>query len=118
MPCLKIILNGTFKQTGRPRTGCQAPLILKQAKPHLYLATVIGLADRKAVGWALSETMKASDTTVAAFKMAAGNRPMVQPLLFHSDRGIQYACSGFTGQLKNGLLNKAWVEKATAGTMP
>jgi transposase InsO family protein len=62
----------------------------------LYLTTIIDLADRKVVGWALSETMKAVETTVAAFKMAIGNRPVVQPLLFHSDRGVQYACSEFT----------------------
>lgn len=30
----------------------------------------VGLADRKVVGWALSQTMKARDTTMAALKMA------------------------------------------------
>jgi hypothetical protein len=37
----------------------------------------------------MSETMKASDTTVAAWKMAINNRPVKQDLLFHSDRGVQ-----------------------------
>jgi len=73
---------------------------IKTGEGWLYLTTVIDLADRKVIGWALSETMKAVDTTVAAFKMATRNRPVVQPLLFHSDRGVQYACSEFTGQLK------------------
>lgn len=73
---------------------------LKTSEGWLYLTTLMNIADRKAIGWALSETMKAGDTTVAPFKMATKNRPIVQPLLFHSDRGVQYACNEFTEQLK------------------
>jgi putative transposase len=73
---------------------------IKTGEGWLYLTAVIDLADRKVIGWALSETMKALDTTMAAFKMAVNNRPIIQPLLFHSDRGVQYACSEFTELLK------------------
>ena len=72
---------------------------IKTGEGWLYLTTVMDLADRKVIGWALSETMKAGETTVVAFKMAVLNRPVVQPLLFHSDRGVQYACHEFTTQL-------------------
>jgi transposase InsO family protein len=48
----------------------------------------------------ISDTMKASDTTIAAWKMAIKNRPVLQHLLFHSDRGVQYACTEFKNQLK------------------
>lgn len=66
----------------------------------LYLTVVLDLADRKVIGWALSETVKAKHTTVAAFKMAIKNRPVVQNLIFHSDRGVQYACDEFRKELK------------------
>lgn len=66
----------------------------------LYLTAVLDLADRKVVGWALSETMEAEATTVAAFRMAVSNRPLTASLLFHSDRGVQYACSAFREQLE------------------
>jgi transposase InsO family protein len=66
----------------------------------LYLTAILDLADRKVIGWALSETMKASDSTIAAWKMAVKNRPFKQQLLFHSDRGVQYACTDFREQLK------------------
>lgn len=66
----------------------------------LYLTIILDLADRKVVGWALSETMEAGTTTVAAFKMAIKNRPLFYSLLFHSDRGVQYACSAFRKQLE------------------
>jgi putative transposase len=59
----------------------------------LYLTTVIDLGDRKVIGWALSNTMKAADTVMAAFKMARKNRPIAQRIIFHSDRGVQYACN-------------------------
>lgn len=62
----------------------------------LYLTTVIDLADRKVIGWALSTTMKASDTSVAAFQMAMANRDFTENFIFHSDRGVQYASTEFT----------------------
>ncbi len=45
--------------------------------------------------------MKAKDTSKAAFKMAKINRWVEQDkeLIFHSDRGIQYACKEFTNEL-------------------
>jgi putative transposase len=53
------------------------------------------------IGWAFSDTMKAGQTTVAAFGMAASNRPISPffPLVSHSDRGVQYACEEFTALL-------------------
>jgi putative transposase len=66
----------------------------------LYLTTVIDLGDRKVIGWALSTNMTAKDTTVAAWRMAVVNRPITSELTFHSDRGVQYACTEFTDILK------------------
>jgi putative transposase len=67
----------------------------------LYLTTVIDLFDRKVVGWSLSHTMKAKDTSVNAFKMALQHSPLKEnvPLIFHSDRGVQYACDEFKDEL-------------------
>jgi transposase InsO family protein len=66
----------------------------------VYLTTVIDLFDRKVIGWALSETMKTKDTILSAFNMALINRPLKnKELIFHSDRGIQYACEEFIGEL-------------------
>jgi transposase InsO family protein len=67
---------------------------IRTGEGWLYLTAILDLADRKVVGWAMSDTMKASDTTIAAWKMALKNRPLQQDLLFHSDTGVQYACTG------------------------
>lgn len=72
---------------------------IKTAEGWIYLTAIQDLANRKVVGWALSETMKAEDTSVAALKMALKCYPVTKPLLFHSDRGVQYACSEFRKQL-------------------
>lgn len=79
-----------------------------------YLTTVIDLFDRKVIGWALSDTMKANQTVIPAFNMAKYNRPISksQSLIFHSDRGIQYACEEFVDVLnKNTTLIRSMSRK-------
>lgn len=84
---------------------------IKTLEGWLYLTTVMDLADRKVIGWALSETMKAKETTVAALEMAVNNRPIMAPLLFHSGRGVQYACSEFRDQLKKWPVKQSMSRK-------
>jgi transposase InsO family protein len=67
----------------------------------LYLTVVMDLFDRKIIGWSMSDTLEANPTVVAALLMALGKRP-VNPneLIFHSDRGVQYACEEFRALLQ------------------
>lgn len=62
----------------------------------LYLTVILDLFDRKVVGWSQSRDLSAENTSIAAWKMAVNNRPLSDNLLFHSDRGVQYACHSFT----------------------
>jgi len=71
------------------------------AEGWVYLTIIVDLYDRKVIGWALSESMKTADTTIPAWQMALKNRPITDELIFHSDRGVQYACHAFTRLLKN-----------------
>lgn len=66
-----------------------------------YLTTVIDLGDRKVIGWHVSSSLGAAQTTVPALKNAMKNRPITQPLIFHSDRGVQYACTEFRKLLQS-----------------
>lgn len=72
---------------------------IKTGQGWLYLTVVIDLYDRKVIGWSQSKDMTAQNTSVKAWRMAVVNRPPSKKLLFHSDRGIQYACSEFTSLL-------------------
>src|SRR5690606_16072628 len=78
---------------------------IKTGSGWMYLTTVIDLADRKVIGWAFSNDMTTTNTTIAALKMAVRNRGAKQGLIFHSDRGVQYACDEFKDLLKkNGII--------------
>lgn len=57
---------------------------IKTGEGWLYLTAILDLAARKVIGWALSETLEGEVTSVAAWRMAIRNRPVNQPLLFHS----------------------------------
>ena len=56
----------------------------------LYLATVIDLYSRKIVGWSMDDTMKVSLVN-DALNMAISHRKPEAGLLWHTDRGSQYA---------------------------
>jgi transposase InsO family protein len=60
-----------------------------------YLTAVLDLADRYVVGWTISHRLTAASTTQAAFERAVANRSPKRGLIFHSDRGVQYACQDF-----------------------
>jgi len=73
---------------------------IRTGEGWLYLTTIMDLADRKIVGWSMDSSMTASSTIVSAWKMAVRNRPLDGELIFHSDRGIQYASHEFRRCLK------------------
>jgi len=60
----------------------------------LYLCVVIDLFDRMVVGWLMRTAMTAA-IVVDAFAMATFRRKPKDPLVFHSDRGMQYCCKAF-----------------------
>ena len=66
----------------------------------LYLTVVIDLYNRMVTGWSMSKGMNASETTEAALLHACDRFNPPAGLIFHSDRGIQYACNNFKEQLK------------------
>lgn len=75
---------------------------IRVANYWMYLTVIIDLADRMVVGWSLSKDMTAINTVMAAFKMAVFKRRITaaSEMLFHSDRGVQYACHDFVNLLK------------------
>ena len=60
----------------------------------LYLATVIDLASRRVVGFAMADHMRA-DLVCDALEMAIEQRKPAAGLIFHTDRGSQYTSEHF-----------------------
>ncbi len=77
----------------------------------LYLTVIPELYDRKEIGWAMSDNMTAHDTVIVAWRMAKNNRPIIDELLFHSDRGIQYACNEFKQTINHPLITQSMSRK-------
>ena len=48
----------------------------------------------------MSHSLTTEATILPAWHMATLNRPINSSLLFHSDRGVQYACANFGGLLE------------------
>ena len=68
-----------------------------------YLAVIIDLFSRRVVGWSLENHMR-TELVLKALKMAKGHRKIPDGLIFHSDRGVQYASNEFRAELsKNGI---------------
>jgi len=61
-----------------------------------YLTTIMDLADRKIVGWALSDDMTTENTVMKAWCSAREQRDLNDDFIFHSDRGVQYASNKMT----------------------
>jgi putative transposase len=60
----------------------------------LYLASVIDLASRRVVGWAMADHMRA-ELVCDALQMALDIRRPPPGLIFHSDRGTQYTSAAY-----------------------
>lgn len=74
------------------------------AEGWLYLAVIIDLYSRRIVGWSMAEHMR-TELVLDALTAALGSRvPSEAGLLFHSDRGSQYASNDYQKALDaNGI---------------
>jgi len=65
----------------------------------VYLAVILDAFSRRVIGWALGRTLEAA-LTLSALGMALKQRQPKPGLIHHSDRGVQYASTDYTGQLQ------------------
>ena len=66
----------------------------------LYLAGILDLYSRRLAGWAMSEHID-TELTLAAWGMALTHRQPPSGLVFHSDRGVQYASQDYRHALQS-----------------
>jgi len=76
------------------------------------LTTIMDLADRKIVGWSLSEDMTVENTVWKAWTSAISRRKTKSNFIFHSDRGVQYASNKITRMLRENIeINQSMSRK-------
>jgi putative transposase len=77
----------------------------------LYLAAILDLYSRKIVGWAMSERID-TPLVLKALAMALLHRRPPANLLFHTDRGVQYASADYRQALEHAGLAASMSRRA------
>lgn len=72
---------------------------ISTASGTVYLAAILDLYSRRIVGWALSQRIDTA-LVMSAWNMAVKHRQPPSGLIFHSDRGVQYASEQYRQALK------------------
>jgi putative transposase len=100
LPVAENILNRNFKANREGQKWVSDITYIPTRQGWMYLTIIMDLYDRRIIGWSLSTSMTTQSTVMPAWRMALLNRPIRQKLIFHSDRGVQYASYSFTDNLK------------------
>jgi putative transposase len=106
------ILNRNFKIKELGKVWVSDITYIRCKDKWIYLTTMIDLADRKIVGWSLSDDMTVENTVYKAWARARKNRPISDDFIFHSDRGVQYAAGKMTAIFRhNKKINQSMSRK-------
>lgn len=95
----KNLLKQKFQADAPDRVWCGDITYVRTWQGWLYVAVVIDLFSRKVVGWAVADHMRA-DLVTGALDMAVARRNVEPGLIFHSDRGSQYASNAMRRRLR------------------
>ena len=85
-----ILLARDFSASAPDQTWVSDITYCWTAEGWFYLVVILDLYSRKVVGWAVDKRMKAG-LVVDSLMMAVWKRKPSPGLVFHSDRGVQYA---------------------------
>lgn len=91
---LKNILDERFNPERPDAVWCSDITYIWTLEGFVYLTSVMDLYSRKIIAWVLSDTLEAKHVIEAVSK-AKTARDVEQPLVLHSDRGIQYVCKDY-----------------------
>ena len=86
------LLDRSFNPASPSKSWVSDITYIRTDEGWMYLTMIMDLYDRKIIGWSMSTTMEAGETIIPAWRMAKINRPFFKDLIFHSDRGVKYAC--------------------------
>jgi putative transposase len=101
LPIASNVLDRNFVTSEPDQTWVADITYIWTTEGWLYLAVILDLFSRRIVGWSMAEYMR-SDLVLSALDAALGHRiPSASGLLFHSDRGSQYASDTYQSALSN-----------------
>jgi transposase InsO family protein len=94
MPVADNQMQRDFSPEQKNQAWCGDITYIRTDEGWLYLATVIDLYSRKVIGWSLDKNMT-RQLVIDAFETAYQQREKPEGVIFHSDRGSQYASKDF-----------------------
>lgn len=92
--CIPNVLGRKFNPEKPNQVWCGDVTYVWAGSRWLYLAVVIDLFSRRAVGWATSKSPD-SELTKKALRVAHESRGKPKGLLFHSDQGCHYTSKSY-----------------------
>ena len=93
-PLAPNLLGQQFMASAPDRVWLVDITYIPTAEGWLYLAVVLDMFSRGGVGWARDERIT-QELTLSALRMAIAVRRPLPGLLYHSDRGSQYAAHAY-----------------------
>jgi transposase InsO family protein len=89
------------KWTGLNQLWVADITFIRLRNEFIYLAVVLDAYSRRVIGWDLGRSLQA-ELAIRALQMALSQRSWkAEGLIHHSDRGVQYASTDYTGLLEN-----------------
>lgn len=98
LPIAPNLLNRNFLAAAPDTVWVSDITYIRTGQGWLYLAIVKDLCTKKVVGYALSTRID-TDLVLGALRMAIRRQRPAPGLIFHSDRGVQYASARFRSAL-------------------
>jgi len=110
LPVSPNLLKRNFEVKKRDKIWVSDITYIWTLQGWLYLCVVIDLFSRKVVGWSMGSRITA-ELTKDALQIAIMNRKPDENLIFHSDRGSQYASYEFREVLKQNKMIQSMSRK-------
>lgn len=109
-PVAENLLNQKFMATELNKIWVSDITYIWTKEGWLYLAVILDLFSRRIIGWSMSESISAN-LIVAAIRQALLNRTPVEDMIFHSDRGSQYASDQVKSLLRQNKITQSMSRK-------
>lgn len=106
---LKNILDRDFQPERPDAAWCTDITYIWTYGGFVYLVSIMDLYSRKIISWTLGETLE-TKWVLEALEKAKEERHVLQPLVIHSDRGVQYTCGDYEEATKG--MERSYSAKA------
>lgn len=106
---LEDVLKRDFSPERPDAAWCTDITYLWTSEGFVYLTSIMDLFSRKVISWVLSDTLEARHV-VEAVRDAKRKRGLTEPLVIHSDRGIQYTCKDYIAATEG--MGRSYSKKA------